>query len=105
MSRRPVTLTMSLLSPRGARMHPELMAGLAHLNCPEDEECSLHVSESLNGGISVLVKLQGSRLMEQWAVDHDPAAGRYTYHRVFETDSPTTIIDELKRILDLPRQS
>jgi hypothetical protein len=97
---------MNLLSPRGAKMYPELLAGLARLNCPEDEECSLHVTESPNGGISVLVKLQGSRLMEQkWAMDHDPAAGRYTYQRVFETDSPTTIIDELKRILDLPRSS
>jgi len=83
-------------------MQPELMAALATLVCPEDEECSVHVAEDDQGmGLAVLLKLQTSRAVaERWNVSHDPEAGRYTFQTIFQTESSDDIVDELRRILD-----
>jgi hypothetical protein len=103
-NRRPVTLTMNLLSRKGFTTQPELMASLAKLMCPEDEECSVHVTEDEQGsGLSVLLKLQKSRTVaERWNVSHDPEAGAYTFQTIFQTESYTDIVEELRRILDTP---
>ena len=104
MNRRPVTLTMNLLSRKSFTMQPELMAGLATLICPEDEECSVHVTEDEQGaGLSVLLKLQKSRTVaERWNVSHDPEAEGYTFQTIFQTESYNDIVEELRRILDSP---
>ena len=85
-------------------MQPELMAGLATLICPEDEECSVHVTEDGQGaGLAVLLKLQKARTVtERWNVSHDPEAGRYTFQTIFQTESYNDIVEELRRILDTP---
>ena len=104
MNRRPVTLTMNLLSRKGFTMQPELMAALATLICPEDEECSVHVTEDEQGaGLSVLLRLQKPRTVaERWNVSHDPEAGSHTFQTIFQTESYNDIVEELRRILDTP---
>jgi hypothetical protein len=103
-NRRPVTLTMNFLSRKGFTMQPELMAALATLICPEDEECSVHVTEDEQGvGLVILLKVQKSRTVaERWSVSHDPEAGRYTFQTIFQTESSNDIVEELRRILDTP---
>jgi hypothetical protein len=84
-------------------MQSELTAGLSRLICPEDEECSVHVTEHEKEGLAVSLKVQKSRLAaERWGIDHDPEAGWYTYQTVFETEPVNEIVDELRRILDMP---
>jgi hypothetical protein len=99
-----VTLSINLLSRKGFTVQPELRAGLATLMCPEDEECSVHVTENEQGaGLAVLLKLQKSRTVaERWNVSHDPEAGRYTFQTIFQTESSNDIVEELRRILDTP---
>ena len=103
MSRRPVTLTMHLQSRKGFLLERELTACLAKLICPEDEECSVQVTEDEKAGIAIALKLQRARpVSERWKLNHDGEAGWYTYESTFEDDSPTSIVDELRRILDMP---
>ena len=84
-------------------MERELRAALASLICPEDEECSVQVTENGNAAIAIALKLQKSRqVSERWKVNHDAEAGWYTYDTVFENDSATSIVDELRRVLDMP---
>jgi hypothetical protein len=97
-----VTLTMQLQSRKGI-LERELGAALASLMCPEDEECSVQVTENENAGIAVALKLQKSRFVsERWKMNHDAEAGWYTYDTVFGNDSATSIVDELRRILNMP---
>lgn len=102
MSRRPVTLVIHLSSRPAER--PELMALLGSAYCPEDEECSVHVTElSDKPGIAVVLRRQKLTDVEHpWiARDHDPIGGTYTYHAVFETESHLEIVASVKRMLEM----
>ena len=80
------------------------MTGLGSLYCPEDEDCSVHLTESSGKpGIAVVLKRQKLRDVEHpWtAGDHEPDSRIYWYHAIFETESPTEIIASIKRVLEM----
>jgi hypothetical protein len=104
MGRRPVTLVMHLMTKPGADKRPELAIGLGRLSCPEDEDCSLHVTESSErAGIAVILRRQKLTDTEHpWiARDHDPEGKAYRYHATFETESATEIVNSVKRMLEM----
>jgi hypothetical protein len=107
MGRKPLTVAFTHFEPTG--IHPELMAGLSALRCPEDEDCSVQVNRGVIRGVSIFLKRQKSVPVEPgWVLDHDAKDNDYPfiYAASFETESAQEIIEAVRHVLNLsPRRA